>query len=663
MATQNQMLKQRYNLHSSDEIKSAAERTRSRTGEKVPQDPEAQIQNYLDRFSEIIQRLDVKDREKGINALKKLAHDKFVTKYEDISESYWELQERIIRERGQEADYRFLTEEQKEQGKKQLAEGLINDQIQSLDFWIDYLASNDSDYMPDYIKYWVFRSLIGLQEYDKANKQFPKRSKGTVKMFPELNPEALAYVIDAVLKKHRDVPLSFDELEKKLTEEQKEEFKKSLSSENFGKLYAWAFEQLKPVSENLLQKVEGKWIKYEQNSDHRPLVASLRGKSTGWCTAGESTAIAQLQGGDFYVYYSNDENGNPTVPRIAIRMEWGKIAEIRGTAIGQNLESNMDKVLKEKLDEFPDKAEYLVKEADMRKLTDIEKKFKQNEHLTEEEIRFLYELDREIMGFGYQKDPRIESLRRGRDLRKDLASLFNLKPKEVSTNPKEALSGSVKLYYGDLDLSGLTSAEGLIFPESIKGNLDLRNLTSAEGIIFPNSIEGSIDLSNLKSAKKVTFPSSYKGDIDLRNLTSAEGTVFPNSIEGSIDLHQLTSVKNVTFPSAYKGDLDLRNLTSAEGVIFPNSIEGTIDLYYLRSAKNVTFPPSVRSLILSNLRSFEGLNLPNVIEKNLNLSGLTSANGLKFPQSIGGNLNLSGLTSVEGLNLPNVIEKTSILVA
>ena len=58
-----------------------------------------------------------------------------------------------------------------------------------------------------------------------------------------------------------------------------------------------------------------------QGSDHMKLVKSLEGKDTGWCTAGASTAKTQLEGGDFYLYYSYDSEGNPTIPRIAIRME------------------------------------------------------------------------------------------------------------------------------------------------------------------------------------------------------------------------------------------------------------------------------------------------------------------------------------------------------
>ena len=78
---------------------------------------------------------------------------------------------------------------------------------------------------------------------------------------------------------------------------------------------------------------------YRQGSDHLPLVNSLKGMNTGWCTAGEKTAEAQLRDGDLHVYYSIDQNNKLTIPRIAIRMEGNRIGEVRGVAADQNLDS------------------------------------------------------------------------------------------------------------------------------------------------------------------------------------------------------------------------------------------------------------------------------------------------------------------------------------
>jgi phage protein U len=51
---------------------------------------------------------------------------------------------------------------------------------------------------------------------------------------------------------------------------------------------------------------------------------------------------------------------------------------------------------------------------------------------------------------------------------------------------------------GDLDLSNLTSLDGIILPDSIGGWLDLRSLTAIpEGLKLPDSIGGWLDLRSL----------------------------------------------------------------------------------------------------------------------------------------------------------------------
>ena len=99
-----QLLKKKYNLHASPEAGAAAKRTFGRTGERVPQDPLANIANYLNRFREITDREDPQHREHGMEAAKRFLHRKYVIKPDEIPKSFWDNQRRIVRERGQEAD-------------------------------------------------------------------------------------------------------------------------------------------------------------------------------------------------------------------------------------------------------------------------------------------------------------------------------------------------------------------------------------------------------------------------------------------------------------------------------------------------------------------------------------------------------------------------------
>jgi hypothetical protein len=471
-------LKKKYDLHKAPEVEEQASRTEFLKGEKVPQAPEARISNYLKRFEDILKREDPQERERGVEALKIVLHRKHVIKPEEIPESYFELQKRLAREQGH-GDVQITPEM-----REQLAEVIVADQESSLDAWVDYFASPDALY-PTWLKYWATREVLKMGGYDKEKKAFAKRRKDTVKPFPDLNREALAYVLDAVEKKYHgkkgapEAPAEgeYEEYRVEQAEEADPEFRKLLASESFPKLYAWAIEKVTPASKEQLESVEGEWVKYNKNADHMPLVESLQGHGTGWCTAGESTAEAQLKAGDFHVFYSKDEAGKPTIPRAAIRMEGDKIAEVRGIASNQNLDPKIAGVVKDKLSEFPDGPKYEKKASDMKILTRIEAKTEAGEPLGRDELKFLYEIDSKIEGFGYSRDPRIQELRSKRNPKEDAPVILDCQPNEIAWNRNE-VNERTKAYVGPLFpgvFDGLSHLEHLYtsFPE---GRIERRTI-------------------------------------------------------------------------------------------------------------------------------------------------------------------------------------------
>lgn len=447
--TPNLLLKKKYDLHRSPEVESAALRTHGRTGKRVPQDPLPRIQNYLNRFHEITDRTDPRERERGINAIKRVLYRKYIIKPDEIPQSYFEIQRRLAREQGH-GDIEITR-----QIRDQLTEVIIADQKSSLDKWIDYLASPDAPYS-DGLKYWTLRSVVNMAEYDKERKMYPQRSKGTTKPFPDLNREALAYVLDAVEKKYKGQNIDLSSLDEK----DAKEFEKLIQGENFAKLYAWAIEKVTPASEEELSATNGQWVKFSQDSDHMPLVQSLQGHGTGWCTAGESIAQVQLQGGDFYVYYSMDKSGKPTVPRAAIRMEGNRIAEVRGIAPEQNLDGAAIPIVDEKLKEFPDGLSYQKRVADMKHVTEIENKVKEGQELSAQDLVFLYEMDSQIEGFGYGKDPRVEELRSQRNPNEDIPIVFGCTPDQIAHQASE-IRPDTKAYVGPLEKGIFNRLQGI----------------------------------------------------------------------------------------------------------------------------------------------------------------------------------------------------------
>ena len=430
-------------LQQSEEIKSAVRRKKAK-GERAPNIPEAKIKAYLERFDEILNTEKAGKREYGVNLVKNAILDLAVPlrkkAADDLPENFFDLDKKIAREQGH-GDIEVTAEM-----KEQIFESTVKDQEASLSLWLDYLASKDAMY-PTWLKYYAIRSITGLAEFDKEKHEFKKRSKNTRSVFPDLNREALAYVLDAVEKQYGQEP------EEKDIDDP--EFKKLLKGANFAKLYAYAIEKVTPASAEQKKTIEGEWIKYDQGSNHAPLFNSLQGHGTGWCTAGEATAQAQLEQGDFYVYYSQDEQGNNTIPRIAIRLQNNGIAEIRGINYEQNLEPALVDIAKEKAQTLPGHGQYEKKSSDMKFLTAIEKKMAKSQDLTKDELKFLYEMDNPIEGFGYQKDPRIKELRNQRDKGKDRLVIFECEPSQIAKNEqelKEKLKNKeeIKAYVGPL---------------------------------------------------------------------------------------------------------------------------------------------------------------------------------------------------------------------
>ena len=659
------------NLHNSDRVLRAS---------NVSDKKRERLLKYFERLEELHNKVSETKSVNGEKLLKSFYYDLYVIKPENIPDAYFQNQVRLARERG------YGNIELTEEDKRRMTEEVIDDQKKSLDKWIEYfLYDEESKSYEMWEKYWVFQGLQNLGKYDKETSKFSKRDKTTVYPFPPVERE----YIFTTLK------LMEDFLKDKKGEE---DIKQALSTGNFKLLYEYVIKQSFLKGEHQSNSTDGKWIKYEQGSDYNILRDSLQGYYTGWCTAaGENFAKDQLAGGDFYVYYSLDKNGEAKVPRIAIRMDGkDKIGEIRGIADNQNMEPEMMSILEEKLKEFPDRDKYLKKENDMKLLTLIDKKVNNNIELNVDELKFLYEIDSKITGFGYRKDPRIEEIKRKRNERRDYSLIYNVKEEEVAlsiqewlNNPEKfkALPGSIDSLYltsaeglvlpqlvgGNIELRSLASAEGLVLPKSIGGDIDLRSLASAEGLVLPQHVRG-INLSSLTSAEDLVLPQLVGGDIDLRSLASAEGLVLPESIGGSIDLRSLTSAEGLVLPKSIGGKIYLNSLTSAEGLVLPKSIGGDIFLDSLTSAEGLVLPESIGddillrslasaeglvlpesiggSIFLDSLTSAEGLVLPKSIGRHIDLRSLTSAEGLVLPQHVGGGINLSSLTSAEGLVLP-----------
>ena len=473
MLMEHEFLKEKYNLHKSPEVERAAERTKQRSrirnasagqaGEKVPQSPDARIQNYLDRLERLALDPEKKQerkmfgdepRPRALFLLREIVMNKYVRpNKEKMAEGAARVEERAAREMGIEAHYG-------EQELEQRGEIAVGDLEKSLDNWISYLSDANEPY-PVWFRYYVFRNILDLGDYDKDKREFTKRSQGSTRLFPDVDRGALGYVEQMIevakdhemlgrLRKAQEViGTPYDQL---LTKEAAINFAKL----SFAKQYAEGIRQAGEITPEMRNEARGNWVKYGQGTDPTALWASLQNKGVAWCTKGFASAETQLKGGYFYVYYTYDRQGKLAIPRIAIRMQEGSIGEVRGVADNdQNLEGNMAAIAEEKMKGLPGAEKYKKASADMKRLTIIEKKIlrlrsgQAGEKFTKDDLLFLYELNTPIEGFGYQKDSRVAEFRNARNPEEDMLIIFECAKNQIAHDIKEIKDGT-KAYVGKL---------------------------------------------------------------------------------------------------------------------------------------------------------------------------------------------------------------------
>jgi hypothetical protein len=388
-------------LQKSGEVEWAVQRE----SEPVPNNPHQRVATYL---GSLVGRHGLLGGSEGRRQAQVAHH---VMDPEDIPESYFDRQREIARQQGH-GDIEINDEM-----RRQHSEALIADQTASLNAWAEYLNNPDADY-PAWFRYYTMRNVLKLADYDKEKERFRKRSNKTTAPYPELNREALAYV--------------YDSLNRRLKGQQQndEQIQELAQQANFNKLYSHALAECVPSDQEQLQTTAGEWTTYQQLDPEEgtdranQLAQSLQGYGTGWCTAGESTARRHLESGDFHVYYSYDQEGQPTVPRVAVRMQNGKVAEVRGIETGENLEPAMTDIAMECVKDLPGGEQYFQVAENMNRVTDIETRVRQGQEMIPRDIYFLREYGGDIQSFGYGKDPRIDELLQDRDPSADMDKMM-----------------------------------------------------------------------------------------------------------------------------------------------------------------------------------------------------------------------------------------------
>lgn len=501
----------------------------------IEQTKPSDLKDKINRLKDYLNKRENITNNTKIEKLKQNYYEKYIIKEENIPLQYYKKKISEITSKENTDSIEI---------KKELAEELINDQKISLDKWIDYFSKDEGANYPLSLKIWAYIGMINLANYEPDSQTFTRRSKNSTNNFADLNIIALTQTLEIMNNYLKEKKIDNPEL------------KKIVENYSFSNIYTYYFSK---EIEQQKSSLDGIWIKYAQNTLPNKLVESLNGMGTNWCIAAYYDAKRKLELGSIYIYYTKNINGNYTVPRLAIRYENDKIAEIKGIAKEQNIETNMEEIVANKLLEIPNGTKYLPQTKDMNKLTMISKKIENKLELTREDLIFIYEINGKINGFGNRKDPRIEKIINTRNKKKDLSIIFRCNEKNIACDLRDLINNPNEIicYYGDLNarflkkfnynFKNLTCIVGnFIWKEEqkIKGfeniqvvteNIDCPNLRTSSSFNKLEKVGGKVDFSNLEELENIPKLSYIGGNLyikeeiwnqNLENKIEIKGTKF-----------------------------------------------------------------------------------------------------------------------------------------
>ncbi len=400
--------------------------------EKLPgKNSERRNYAYLSRLERLIDK-------HGNHVEKKLwqnsIKDELLIKFGDIPESYWDMKRQEHRDNG------YGNIELTDRLKHKYYEKERDLQKQSLEAWVNYLSDEHSPY-PLWFKVYAWDGMTKMGVYSKSKGRYESRNKSTVAPYPEPDAEILSNIFEIVNHYHGNNEKEF------YTEdgERNIDLERIVQSGNFNKIYNAVQHEIAPIIEppEDPEDVHGQWIEYKPGEED---AIALAARGTGWCIASSSVGKHYLKYGtygqddwddDEYDDEYDDETNNQDEPNLksrfiilhledsntgklsrngvaSIRLDAnGLVAEISGLKPGQALDDSLTSIVEEKVKTLPGGKEFLPKFADRNELIRLDKKMKNNEDLTKEELEFIYEINRPINTLDTYNnyDPRVYEMR------------------------------------------------------------------------------------------------------------------------------------------------------------------------------------------------------------------------------------------------------------
>ena len=179
------------------------------------------------------------------------------------------------------------------------------------------------------------------------------------------------------------------------------------------------------------EDIQGDWFEYKLGDEEQ---ISRLAEGTRWCIADPHTANNYLRSGTcrnngaeedydddnkarFFIFRlktDQSKDGYADNGSASIRLgPDGNVAEVSGLNDGQAIEDALVPIVQEKVLSLPGGEKYNQSFKDKQELIRLDKKMQENQDLTEEELEFIYEINRNIVTLDTYNgsDPRLKELK------------------------------------------------------------------------------------------------------------------------------------------------------------------------------------------------------------------------------------------------------------
>ena len=207
------------------------------------------VQEYIDSVKEQKESA-VKSGE--LNSLKEMYYDKYVIKSNEVSDLYlYSIEYSYLLENGEHINLVDPVTLEEERLRDKYIADLIEKQKKTLDSWIDYLLSSDSDDIEMWVKIWAFHGMLTMGTFNLEFKKYQRRTKEMMLPFVELDVEILkkcVFFVKRVLEGYSFMDSDLNQI---------------ISTFNFSKIYGnFIADKIKGVEKKESELADGIWVRY-----------------------------------------------------------------------------------------------------------------------------------------------------------------------------------------------------------------------------------------------------------------------------------------------------------------------------------------------------------------------------------------------------------------